>query len=48
MYQERSGGWVLHNSCTKAIKAYNGAGSKAREYANNETNFISYSKEVVI
>lgn len=36
------------NDMFKTIKAYNGRGTAAENYANNVTIFISYSKEVVV
>ena len=40
--------WDIHKDMFKTIKAYNGSGPRAQEYANNVTIFISYSKEVVV
>lgn len=40
--------WNITHDMFRTIKAYNGSGPRAQEYANNVTIFISYSKEVVI
>lgn len=40
--------WSIHRDMFKTIKAYNGSGYRAEQYANNVMIFISYSREVVI
>lgn len=40
--------WTIHNDLWKSIKAYNGRGNSATEYANNVIQYTSYSKEVVV
>jgi hypothetical protein len=40
--------WSKYKDMYKTIKAYNGSGPAAENYANNVTIFISYSKEVVL
>lgn len=38
--------WNIYKDMFKTIKAYNGQGKAAENYANNVTIFISYSEEV--
>lgn len=40
--------WNIFHDMFKTIKAYNGSGQRAQEYANNVTIFISYSSEVTV
>lgn len=40
--------WAVHKDMFKTIKAYNGSGPRAEQYANNVTIFIEYSREVNI
>lgn len=40
--------WAVQQDMFKTIKAYNGSGQRAQDYANNVTIFISYSKEVLV
>jgi hypothetical protein len=38
--------WKIHKDLFKTIRAYNGSGSSAQNYANNVMIFTNYSKEV--
>jgi hypothetical protein len=40
--------WEIYKDHFKSIKAYNGSGTAAQEYANNVIIFSNYSKEVQI
>ena len=40
--------WNKYKDMFRTIKAYNGSGPAAENYANNVTIFISYSKEVIV
>ena len=44
--EELTSKWNIYHDMFKTIKAYNGSGPAAQEYANNVTIFISYSGEV--
>jgi hypothetical protein len=44
--KELTSKWNIHHDMFKTIRAYNGSGARAQEYANNVTIFISYSKTV--